>query len=212
VDRLGRRVRVEQTEPLIPGEVGLPGARALQDLVQEALTQLGGTAHRRALMQRALEIGGFSAEQRALPPPPSKREQYKSQLDYRLSWALHHLHQSGAIERVEPSVWRLRTAVPPSSAGRVEGGEARGAAESDAPDAATSLADLGKQILAAPRGERMTAARRAARPTLNTLRQTGGRVLAQAVEVAKDAEIGPSGFIQRGMSRRLRLRAGGRRR
>src|SRR3954452_4163368 len=90
----------------------LPQARQLADLVVRSLEQLGGTAHRSAITAKALELGQFSAAQRAEPTHSvSKRRSYPTELHYRLSWAITHAHNNRDIERVERSVWRLATGV-----------------------------------------------------------------------------------------------------
>jgi restriction endonuclease Mrr len=90
-------------------EVALPTSTALQSLTLRALRELGGEAERHAIKRRAIELGDFSPAQLARAAPPSKRKQYPNQLEYRLSWALHHLNRQGAVERVRRGVWRLVT-------------------------------------------------------------------------------------------------------
>jgi hypothetical protein len=101
----------EDSRPLahaLPMNVDLPQARELADLIVRALERLGGQARRNLMIDTALEIGSFSAAQRAEPTHSvSKRQAYPTELHYRLSWAITHAHKNGDIERVEPSVWRL---------------------------------------------------------------------------------------------------------
>ncbi len=86
----------------------LPSARSLASLVVRALESLGGEAHRHAITEQALKIGGFSKAQLAEPThATSKASTYPTELHYRLSWAITHAHNNGDVERVRPSVWRL---------------------------------------------------------------------------------------------------------
>ncbi len=88
--------------------VELPQARALAEVVVKAVRELGGQAHRHDITEKALEIGRFSAAQRAEPTRSvGKRGTYPTELHYRLSWAITHAHNNGDIERVERNIWRL---------------------------------------------------------------------------------------------------------
>ena len=93
---------------LSPMSIDLPQARDLAELVVRSLAELGGQAHRHDITAKALELGRFSAAQRAEPTHAvAKRGSYPTELHYRLSWAITHAHNNGDIERVERSVWRL---------------------------------------------------------------------------------------------------------
>lgn len=47
-------------------------------------------------MDRAVSIGSFSDDQRAIPAPPSD-PQYLGLIEYRLSWALTDLKRKGLV-------------------------------------------------------------------------------------------------------------------
>jgi hypothetical protein len=73
----------------------------------DALRALGGRAQRRAIRDRAVELGNFRDEQLRLPPPPSKTRQYPSLLAYELDWALNALHRQGRVRRVGRGEWAI---------------------------------------------------------------------------------------------------------
>jgi hypothetical protein len=87
--------------------VRLPDRSALQELMVESLSALGGRAHRRAAREKAIALGAFSAAQLELPPPASKASQYPSQLEYQLDWALDALLQQGRVRKLGPGEWAL---------------------------------------------------------------------------------------------------------
>jgi hypothetical protein len=72
----------------LPAYAVLPAQPTFHRLTLRALRELGGHAERHAIRRRAVELGAFSAAQLAIPASPSKRRQYASMIDYRLSWAL----------------------------------------------------------------------------------------------------------------------------
>lgn len=86
----------------------MPSSRSLVPVVERALQELGGRAHRTEIRDRAKQLGAFSPEQLAEPTRSlGKRRQYASEIDYRLSWALHHCHKDGTIEKLGRGYWRL---------------------------------------------------------------------------------------------------------
>lgn len=94
--------------------IELPSARSLAELVVRSLASIGGQGHRHDIIERALEIGNFTPAQLAEPTHAvGKRGSYPTELHYRLSWAITHAHNSGDIERVAPSIWRLTRQVVP---------------------------------------------------------------------------------------------------
>ena len=76
----------------------------------DALRSLGGIADRSVLVDRALSVGKFTADQLQVPPPPSKVGVYPSYVAYQLSWALTELRRDRVVDRVGPSRWKLETA------------------------------------------------------------------------------------------------------
>jgi hypothetical protein len=90
-----------------PRAAALPGRPILQALMLAALRALGGRAQRRAIKDRAVELGNFRDEQLRLPPPPSKTAQSSSLLAYQLDWALNALHRQGRVRRVGPGEWAI---------------------------------------------------------------------------------------------------------
>ena len=87
--------------------VALPAQPTFHLLILRALRELGGRAERQAIRRRAVELGHFTTTQLAIPASPSKRRQYGSMIDCRLSWALTQLKHTGRVERVAPSTWAL---------------------------------------------------------------------------------------------------------
>ena len=71
-----------------------------------AFDQLGGRAERGRIVELASKLGNFTAAERSVPAPPSHRN-YGTYLSYRLSWALTHLRQDGAVENPERGWWEL---------------------------------------------------------------------------------------------------------
>jgi len=89
-------------------EASLPPARALTPLIVRALQQLGGEADRRDIIATAIDLGSFTAAQRAEPSRATRSNaNHPSELHHRLSWAMSHARIAGEIESVRPRVWRL---------------------------------------------------------------------------------------------------------
>lgn len=89
-------------------DVEMPQARSLTNLIVAALRQLGGEADRRDIIATAIEIGPFTAEQRAEPSHATRANaNHPTELHHRLSWAMSHARIAGEIESVRPRVWRL---------------------------------------------------------------------------------------------------------
>lgn len=84
----------------------LPSRDLVRSLVMEALEQLGGEARREEIVDRAVEIGGFTEAQLSVPPPPSHLR-YGSLISYWLSWALSENKKRGFLENPSREVWRL---------------------------------------------------------------------------------------------------------
>src|SRR3954451_15697912 len=89
--------------------VEMPTITSLQPLIERALTDLGGHAHRTAIRDRVKRIGKFTKEQLAVPTHSlGKRRQYASEIDYRISWALYHCHRDGTVMPGDArAYWRL---------------------------------------------------------------------------------------------------------
>lgn len=77
----------------------------------DALTALGGSAHREEIRERALADGGFSSRERSAPPPERASERYARLVDHELSWALTNLKREGLVENPKRSTWRLTNIV-----------------------------------------------------------------------------------------------------
>jgi hypothetical protein len=104
VDRLAEMGLMDEAVPL-------PARAVCRCLILEALTELGGRATRRDVTDRALQLGGFSDDQLAVPPPPS-HPQYANQIEYRLSWAMTDLKRIGEVVNPERGIWALPSAAP----------------------------------------------------------------------------------------------------
>ena len=86
----------------------MPTQHALKPLIKRALRELGGRAHRRQLIARAKQLGAFSKAQLEKPTHSlAKRRQYRTELDYRFSWALHGCHADGAVVKLGEGFWAL---------------------------------------------------------------------------------------------------------
>jgi hypothetical protein len=86
----------------------MPTQHALKPLIKRALRELGGRAHRRQLIVRAKQLGAFSNAQLEKPTHSlGKRRQYRTELDYRLSWALHGCHTDGSVAKAGEGFWTL---------------------------------------------------------------------------------------------------------
>jgi hypothetical protein len=86
----------------------IPDKETCDDAIVRSLESLGGEAYRDDIIARALELGGFTREQLAVPPPPSKVGIYPTYVAYRLSWALTELRRDGVVDVVAPTRWTLR--------------------------------------------------------------------------------------------------------
>jgi hypothetical protein len=76
-------------------------------LIVRSLEQLGGQAPRGELIETALQLGGFTAAQRAVPSRHTRANaQQPSELHHRLGWAISHAKNAGEIESVRLGVWR----------------------------------------------------------------------------------------------------------
>src|SRR3954468_3377067 len=95
------------------GAVADPNRRELskkcRHATEAALNSLGGTATRAAIKEQALADGSFTAEELAVPGPPSK-PQYPRLVDYYLSWSLTWLKQDGVVTDVGRGIWTLQSA------------------------------------------------------------------------------------------------------
>ncbi len=82
----------------------VPKIEELVSLIELALQRLGG----RGSLQ---EIRELVLSELKLPPEITairhKKEQPRSELDYRMAWARTKLRQQGRIERVDRGTWRL---------------------------------------------------------------------------------------------------------
>jgi restriction system protein len=85
------------TTPDIPSVSQLywPTIRALRDL--------GGSGTVREIVEKVIELEGFSEEQQAVPHTQGTR----TRLEYRLAWARTHLKMAGLLENSERGVWSL---------------------------------------------------------------------------------------------------------
>jgi hypothetical protein len=82
----------------------IPDKETCHDAIIRSLESLGGEAYRDDVIARALELGSFTPEQMAVPPPPSKDGIYPTYVAYRLSWALTELRRDGVVLLVQPIV------------------------------------------------------------------------------------------------------------
>jgi len=82
-----------------------PNREKLCELAKAALEDLGGRASRSDLKTRAIELGEFSDEQRAVPGPPTKTAM--TRLEYELGWAIDALHKEGVINNPARGTWEL---------------------------------------------------------------------------------------------------------
>lgn len=86
----------------------MPTQHALKPLIERALRALGGRAHRQQVLARAKQLGGFSKAQLERPTHSlGKRRQYRTELDYRFSWALHGCHTDGSAVKLGKGFWAL---------------------------------------------------------------------------------------------------------
>ena len=86
----------------------MPTQTVLKPLVLKALSSLGGKAHRQAFLAKAKALGGFTQAQLEKPTHSlGRRRQYRSELDYRLSWTLHHCHSDGDVRKLGGGFWAL---------------------------------------------------------------------------------------------------------
>lgn len=85
----------------------LPTQHEMVPLVLAALDALGGEAHRRDIVDKALELGEFSDEQMAVAPPPSQVGRYETKIHYHLAWALHLAKREGRLAKLGGARWRL---------------------------------------------------------------------------------------------------------
>jgi hypothetical protein len=111
VSVVGRRDASRLPEHLAiiaPVETDLPQARSLSPLIVRALEQLGGEAPRGEIIETALRLGDFTADQRAVPSRHTRANaQQPSELHHRLGWAISHAKNAGEVESVRLGVWRL---------------------------------------------------------------------------------------------------------
>jgi restriction endonuclease Mrr len=92
----------------VADRIEYPHRDALKALLERALGDLGGRAHRSDLVKRAIELGNFSTEQLSEPTHSlGKRKEYRSELEYRLSWALTYARKDGTVEKVGGGYWQL---------------------------------------------------------------------------------------------------------
>jgi hypothetical protein len=80
----------------------------------EALRQLGGSARREQIRERAIQIAGFTEDELAWPPPEAAREKYDTLVEHQLSWALTDLKRKRLVENPARGTWRLAGTVEPS--------------------------------------------------------------------------------------------------
>jgi hypothetical protein len=78
-----------------------------REAVIDAVRVLGGSAHRTAILERALVDGNFTERQLQAPPPPSRRGIHRRLVDHDMAWALTDLKREGLLENPHPSIWRL---------------------------------------------------------------------------------------------------------
>jgi hypothetical protein len=76
-------------------------------LIVRSLEQLGGQGSRGDVIESALQLGDFTAAQRAVPSRRARANtQQPSELHHRLGWAISHAKNAGEIESVRLGVWR----------------------------------------------------------------------------------------------------------
>jgi len=83
----------------------LPPKVWFQDLVCKAVRDLGGSAEREAIYEKAIEIGQFSDEQLAIPPPPGNQANLPSKVHFEISFALSDAKTAGRLDNPSRGVW-----------------------------------------------------------------------------------------------------------
>jgi hypothetical protein len=86
----------------------LPDTAAFEELAMKTVRSLGGEIQDRATYYRkGIELGGFTREQIAIPPPPGNQAGFNSKVEFALSFALSRLKKSGRLENPRRGVWRI---------------------------------------------------------------------------------------------------------
>ncbi|MDQ3647202.1 MAG: winged helix-turn-helix domain-containing protein [Actinomycetota bacterium] len=85
----------------------LPSNDWFQELVLRAVRELGGRAHRQEIVQRARDLGHFTEDQLAAPPPPGNSGHFDDKIGFELSFALSHLKAAGQLANPERGYWSL---------------------------------------------------------------------------------------------------------
>ena len=85
----------------------MPTGPEIQRLVLRALHALGGRAHRQTITRKAIELGGFTREQLAVPPPPKNTGRFGNKIKFMVSIALSTLKKKGLITNVGDGDWIL---------------------------------------------------------------------------------------------------------
>ena len=84
-----------------------PRGPELQRLIIRALRSLGGRAHRTMIFQRVTELGAFTREQLAVPPPATNRGRFKNHIECLTSTNLSALKKKGIVDNVGGGYWAL---------------------------------------------------------------------------------------------------------
>ena len=89
---------MEMANPSVPSQLDLmwPVVKALRDL--------GGTAHKRQIVDRVAELEGFTEAQKSIPHKPPKPQ---TALDYRLGWSYTRLKNVGILINTSRGIWEL---------------------------------------------------------------------------------------------------------
>ena len=87
----------------------LPDAEWFAALSLRTIRALGGQiTDRRSYYRKAIELGEFTRDQLAVPPPPKNTANLNNKIEFELSFALSKLKQKGLLENPSRGVWRIR--------------------------------------------------------------------------------------------------------
>jgi hypothetical protein len=86
-------------------KVTMPPASELRPLILRALDSLGGTAHRNALIRRTIELGAFTREQLAVPPPATNTGRFANHISCLISTSISGLKKRGEITNIGGGRW-----------------------------------------------------------------------------------------------------------
>jgi hypothetical protein len=84
--------------------------RKVRAAILDTLSASGGEAQRRAIVERVLADGRFTAAELAAPAPEKAREGCERLVDHLLAWELTNLKRDGLVENPRWATWRMADA------------------------------------------------------------------------------------------------------